>query len=38
MIQENWSMADVFDSVDSDGKGYVNQIDFQNILYNNKRK
>ena len=38
MQQENWSMADVFDSVDSDGKGYVNQIDLQNILYQNKRK
>ena len=36
MKQENWSMADVFEACDHDGKSYISVLDLQMILSENK--
>ena len=38
MKEQTWSMADMFESSDHDGKGYISLLDFQIILSNNKSK
>ena len=38
MKEQTWSIADMFESCDQDGKGYISLLDFQIILSNNKTK
>lgn len=38
MKEQTWSMADMFECSDQDGKGYISLMDFQIILSQNMTK
>jgi Ca2+-binding EF-hand superfamily protein len=38
MKEQTWSLADMFEASDIDGRGYISLRDFHTILQNNKNK